>query len=46
VAAIAGTFVGARVVAYIPAQRMRRLFAEFVMLVALFMIVANYRVLL
>jgi uncharacterized membrane protein YfcA len=46
VAAIAGTFVGARVAAYIPAQRMRRLFAGFVMLVALFMIVANYRVLL
>jgi uncharacterized membrane protein YfcA len=46
VAAIAGTFVGARVAAYIPAQRMRRLFAGFVMLVALFLIMANYRVLL
>jgi uncharacterized protein len=45
-AAIAGTFVGVRVAAYIPAPRMRRLFAGFVMLVALFMIMANYRVLL
>jgi uncharacterized membrane protein YfcA len=45
-AAITGTFVGARVAAYISAQCMRRLFAGFVMLVALFMIVANYRVLL
>jgi uncharacterized membrane protein YfcA len=46
VAAIAGTFVGARVAAYIPAQHMRRVFAGFVMLVALFLIMANYRVLL
>jgi uncharacterized membrane protein YfcA len=46
VAAIAGTFVGAHVAAYIPAQHMRRVFAGFVMLVALFLIMANYRVLL
>lgn len=38
VAAVAGTFVGARVAGHIPAQSMRRLFAGFVMLVALFMI--------
>ncbi|MGE3541670.1 MAG: sulfite exporter TauE/SafE family protein [Candidatus Tectimicrobiota bacterium] len=38
VAAVAGTFVGARVAGHIPAQNMRRLFAGFVMLVAFFMI--------
>jgi uncharacterized membrane protein YfcA len=46
VAAVAGTFVGARMAGHIPAPSMRRLFAGFVIVVALFLIRANYHVLL
>lgn len=46
VAAVAGTFVGAHMAGHIPAHSMRRLFAGFVMVVALFLITANYRALL
>ena len=43
VAAIAGTFVGSRLAGHIPAPNLHRLFAGFVMLVALFLLTANYR---
>jgi uncharacterized membrane protein YfcA len=46
VAAVAGTFVGAHMAGHIPAPSMRRLFAGFVIIVALFLIRANYHVLL
>ncbi len=46
VAAVAGTFVGAHLAGHIPAPSMRRMFAGFVMVVALFLITANYRALL
>jgi uncharacterized membrane protein YfcA len=45
VAAVAGTFVGAHMAGRLPAHRMRRLFAGFVMAVALFLITANYHAL-
>jgi uncharacterized membrane protein YfcA len=45
VAAVAGTFVGAPLAGHIPAHRLRRLFAGFVMVVALFLITANYHAL-
>jgi uncharacterized membrane protein YfcA len=46
VAAVAGTFVGARLAGHLPAHRLRRVFAWFVIVVALFLITANYRALL
>ena len=45
VAAVVGTFVGTHMAGQIPAHRMRRLFAGFVMAVALFLITANYHAL-
>jgi uncharacterized membrane protein YfcA len=45
VAAVVGTFVGTHMAGQIPAHHMRRLFAGFVMAVALFLITANYHAL-
>lgn len=45
VAAVVGTFVGTHLAGQIPAHSMRRLFAGFVMAVALFLITANYHTL-
>ena len=45
VAAVVGTFVGTHMAGHIPAHHMRRLFAGFVMAVALFLITANYHAL-
>jgi len=45
-AAVAGTFVGARIAGRLPAHGMRRAFAGFVLVVALFLIAANHRALL
>lgn len=46
VAAVAGTFIGERYARRISAARLRRAFAYFVMTVALFLAVENYRALL
>jgi uncharacterized membrane protein YfcA len=46
VAAVAGTFVGARLAGHLHAHRLRRMFAGFVIVVALCLITVNYRALL
>jgi len=43
VAAVAGTFVGEHFAHRVPASRLRQLFAYFVIMVAIFLIAANYR---
>lgn len=45
-AAVAGTFVGARYARGVPAARLRRMFAYFVMAVAIFLAAENFRAIL
>jgi len=46
VAAVAGTFVGEHFTRRVPAARLRRMFAYFVILVAIFLVAENFRALL
>jgi uncharacterized membrane protein YfcA len=46
VMALAGTFVGEHFARRVPAQHLRRMFAYFVILVAIFLVAENLRALL